>query len=114
MVPHAYPGPSGPRGRVTDRSIAELIRRPRSLFVLLALGQEGSMNMRRFTEVSGHARQHAQALREELQEMGFLRVEHLSGHGNAGVLRITLTPLGERIAALLLQMDDEVRNGRRE
>ena len=94
---------------MTERTIDELIDRPRSLKVLLALGREGALNMRRFTEASGHARQHAQALREDLQRMGYVTVEHLSGHGNAGVLRIRLTPLGERVAAHLLGADEDIR-----
>lgn len=84
----------------------ELLHRPRALRVLLALGHQGSLNMRRFVEASGHARQHAQALREDLLRLGLVSVEKLGGHGNAGELSISLTPLGERVTAHLLAIEE--------
>lgn len=88
--------------------LEELVARPRALRVLLALARGGPLNMRQFIEASGHARPHAQALREDLVRLGYIAVEQGPGHGNAGVLRISLTPWGRDVAALVAQLDERL------
>lgn len=65
--------------------------------VLRALHREGPLNMRRFTEASGHAPRHAKILRDELEEAGTITVEE-EKRGVSGDMKIGLTALGHKVA----------------
>ena len=92
-----------------EEGIEELLSHPRALRVLYALARSEPVNMRGFIEISNLDRPEAKELREWMTEAGYLHVERLSGHGDAGVLEIRRSPFGVKVTGHLLAIHDDVK-----
>jgi hypothetical protein len=88
-------------------TIEDLFRAPRAFRTLHALARGAPMTMGQFVDAAGVAQQHAKDLRIEMDALGLLDVRVHSGHGNAGILEIRLSPLGRRLAERLLAAGDD-------
>lgn len=102
-------------------SLDELARKGRSFSVICAMGRYGfPVNMSHFTKASQLVPDRAKVLREELLAHGLIDVRVVRVQGPAEILEIRLTPLGQQVAARLVEIDDllqkasaEERGGRR-
>jgi hypothetical protein len=69
-----------------------------ALRVMRHIAREGPINQRTFTEVSRKAPRHSQALRETMEDLGYLAVEETNPKMRVPPLQISLTPEGRKIA----------------
>lgn len=72
--------------------------------VLQVLVKEGTINMRRFTQASGHAPRHAKALRERMEEEGLVLVREEKVGMIGTDLEISATPEGKAVGERSLEM----------
>lgn len=88
-------------------SLDDLARKGRSFSVLCALGRYPSpVNMSQFTKASQLVPDRAKVLREELLSYGLIDVRVVRVQGPAEILDIRLTPLGQQVAARLVEIDE--------
>lgn len=73
--------------------------------ILRHIVRNGPLNMRRFTEVSGHAPRHAKILRGKMEERGWLDVREVAVRPTTTDMEIHVTAEGRRIAEASLAME---------
>lgn len=95
-------------GRATD----ELLDTPAAR-VLRHIVRTGPVNMRRFTEVSGHAPRHAKILREKMEERGWLEVRDVAVRPTTTDMEIHATAEGRRIAEASIAMEEAGERAKR-